>query len=377
MATAAAVLRHVETGRAKFGNLQRCGSVWTCPACAAQITEHRRREVAAVMDLHHQAGGAALMVTLTHSHQRADDLAELLRGERAAHAKLSSWRDFKAIAARLGRVGAIRAREMTWGAAHGWHPHTHDLWLVATLPAPDELERTRLELSALWRRACARAGLPLPDDEHGVSIDVAWAPAEYLAKWGADTKWGASRELTKAHSKRGAEGRWTPFDLLRDTPLPADQAARLWRGYTGATFGARQLTWSRGLRERLDLAEISDEAIVADGTETHERIALIDPADWHRVLAAEARARVLEAAEAAGATGVAAVLASLPEPLRPAPSTAPPPSFGEPPGSPARPEAQPTPSRFAPMVRPRTAAPCAGRRAQAPPTPFPVPIRSP
>lgn len=312
LATGASVLRHVDTGRAKYGNLQRCGSVWVCPACAAQITEHRRREVGAIMDLHYQAGGACIMVTLTHSHRSSHDLRRLLEGEREAHARMSSWRAFKDLVARIGRIGTIRAREATWGAAHGWHPHTHDVWLLAQPLQPAEIEAVRLELYDLWHKACAAVGLPAPNQRYGVSVDVAWSPAEYLAKWGTDSKWGTPRELTKGHSKRGREDRWTPFDVLRDTPMPRDQARLLWREYAAATFGARQLTWSRGLKAQLHLADVSDEAIVEGGDEAHQMVTLIAAADWRRVLAAEARARVLEAAEAGGATGVTAVVAALP-----------------------------------------------------------------
>ncbi|MCW8513924.1 hypothetical protein, partial [Streptococcus macedonicus] len=31
--------------KAHWSNVQRCGSVWTCPVCAKQITEKRREEL--------------------------------------------------------------------------------------------------------------------------------------------------------------------------------------------------------------------------------------------------------------------------------------------------------------------------------------------
>jgi hypothetical protein len=224
--TTVAVLAHNETGRARYGHLRRCGSVWTCPVCAAQVTEQRRREIAAAMDLHIAAGGSALMVTLTHSHQRADDLRALIEGERQALARMQSWRAYKALTARLGLVGTIRAREVTYGDAHGWHPHSHEVWLIAEPISNEQRVELEGELFALWHRACAAAGLPAPNEAHGVSVEHAWSPAEYLAKLGYDAKWGSSSELTKAHSKRGSPGRYTPFDLLRGTGPGAVEGVR-------------------------------------------------------------------------------------------------------------------------------------------------------
>lgn len=306
------VLRHQETGHAHYGQLQRCGSVWTCPVCAARISEVRAAEVAAAMTVHTAAGGTAVMVTWTHSHTRADQLAELLAGQRRAMAMMTSWRAYKKITAALGVVGTIRARELTYGDASGWHPHMHDVWLIrATLDA-DQLEALRLELFHLWRTACERVGLPLPSEAHGVQVSRALSPAEYLAKWGRDSKWGTSRELTKSHSKKGRTGRFTPFDLLRGVGgLTPARARALWLEYSQAMHGARQLTWSRGLKKAMGIADLTDEEIADGGDDLVSLVAMISPEDWRRVLRIEARSTVLDLAEAGGGDAVRAYLLAI------------------------------------------------------------------
>ena len=307
-----AVLQHEQTKRAHYGNLQRCGSVWTCPVCAARISEVRAAEVAAAMTVHTAAGGIAVMVTWTHSHTRDDQLPALLAGQRKAMAMMTSWRAYKDITARLGLVGTIRARELTYGDASGWHPHMHDVWLIRSKLSADQLEALRLELFGLWYRACLKVGLPLPDAAHGVQVARAYSPAEYLAKWGRDSKWGTSRELTKANSKRGRRNRYTPFDLLRGVgTITPDRAQRLWREYAQAMHGARQLTWSRGLKSAMGIADISDEEIAEGGEELTSLLTLIKPDDWRRVLKVEGRATVLELAESGGAGAVRAYLSAL------------------------------------------------------------------
>ena len=52
-------------GTAHYSGLQTCGSVWSCPICAAKITERRRLEVQDAINQHRQAGGEVQLLTLT------------------------------------------------------------------------------------------------------------------------------------------------------------------------------------------------------------------------------------------------------------------------------------------------------------------------
>lgn len=309
-----AVVQNARTGRAQYAGLQRCGSLSLCPICAARISEVRRVEIETAMAVHTAAGGHAIMVTWTHSHSRCDALADLIEGERVAFAVMTAHRRYKAIVAELGVVGVIRAREVTYGEAHAWHPHLHDLWLIAAMPTPQRMAEIREELFALWLQACATAGLPLPNEAHGVSVEHALSAAQYLAKYDRATKWGTGRELSKANSKRGHEGRYTPFDLLRGVGgMPVHRARELWSEYAVAMYGARILTWSRGLKAALCIAVVTDDQLVSTEAteEPHSLTALIDPVDWRRVLRVRARSVVLDVAEVGGSPAVLAFLVQL------------------------------------------------------------------
>ena len=62
------VWRSSDSGHAFFGNVKRCGSVWTCPICAARITEKKRKELQAGSDNWIAKGGKAFLVTFTIPH---------------------------------------------------------------------------------------------------------------------------------------------------------------------------------------------------------------------------------------------------------------------------------------------------------------------
>lgn len=303
----------------RFGNLQTCGSVWTCAFCAAKIMRHREGEIQQAMDAHRKAGGRCVMVTLTHSHRRTDKLAPMVDGYAKAARSMKSYRAFKAIRKGIGYVGEIRALEVTWGDASGFHPHGHELWFIEGDQTMEQLEALRLAVFDQWAKACERAGLPAPSQKHGVDVSVAWSAAEYMAKFSRDQKWGAGKELTRAHSKRaGAKGeRYTPFDFLRAIEVghrPA-QMTELFREYAHAYHGRRQLHWSSGLKDRFGIDDVSDEEAVEESEAAHTVAGTISLFDWReRVMkqGRDCRSAILEIHERDGMEAVHRFIAALP-----------------------------------------------------------------
>ncbi|MCX7861317.1 MAG: hypothetical protein N2385_14595, partial [Chloroflexus sp.] len=59
------IFRLPQHAAARYGNLIRCASYWTCPVCARKIAARRALELAALLDAHEAAGGVAAMLTLT------------------------------------------------------------------------------------------------------------------------------------------------------------------------------------------------------------------------------------------------------------------------------------------------------------------------
>lgn len=299
----AEILYASEFGRAFYGGLETCGSVWECPVCAAKISERRRVEVQAAMAAHKATGGAVYLLTATNPHYRGDHLPSLLAGQAEAMRRfMSGTRSSRRLFASLGTIGTIRAVEVTQGD-NGWHPHFHILLFVPAHLA--NLEMFRRMFFVEWLNACQLAGLPPPSYQHGITLQSGEYAERYVSKWGLES------EITKGHIKKGKAGGRTPFDLLRDYKAGDKQAGALFVEYANAFKGKRQLVWSKGLKAHFAIDELSDTELAEKEEENADKGYEFSREDWGVVLKWDARAEMLQAFENGGPYEVAQCLALL------------------------------------------------------------------
>ena len=311
-------------GKAFYHGLMACGSVWTCPVCAAKIAERRRVELQQALESAKAKGWGIHFVTLTVPHGIGDDLHEILGKLSTALKKLSGNAPFKKAKAQTGLqiYGYIRAQEVTYGA-NGWHPHFHLLvftqWNMGS-------SIVRYCYDKAWRSACVASGLPEPHQVHGCTVQDGRKAAKYVGKWGIEderpkhvSKWGIEDEMTKSQAKRGKRHGLTPWGLLRavldgNAPeIAPEPAAALFRLYAHAFKGRHQLLWSKGLRAKLlpEQVELSDQQIVErPDDERAILLAELSTDDWKAIRRVNGQAAVLEAAER-GKDELAAVLYTL------------------------------------------------------------------
>lgn len=142
---------------ARFGNLNKCGNVHACPKCAAKVARTRADELAARLRQHVAGGGRLMFVTLTHRHERGNQLAVQLAAQGRALEALHRSRKFRALLHAHGVVGHVRSLEVTHSDRAGWHAHVHYVVLLAGNEA--QAERHREVMAALdARRATAGEG---------------------------------------------------------------------------------------------------------------------------------------------------------------------------------------------------------------------------
>lgn len=290
------IWRSTQYKRAHYAGLQTCSSVWACPVCSAKISERQRAELQTLIAAHEAAGGVVLLVTRTVPHSRRDDLGDLLDRIAKAERSYTGHRDYKGLMQGVGLVGKVRAVEVTYGEANGWHPHVHELVFLACAVHLPDLED---ELSRIWQGAALRAGLPLPSRAHGLTVQDGSKAAKYASKWGLES------ELTQWHRKRGKIESRTPFDLLRDVVGKDDAwAAVLFRQYAEAFHGRHQLQFSRGLKLRYQIAELSDAELANRQDDDAVLLGALSLDQWRLICKVEQRGAILEVAAMWGWEGV-------------------------------------------------------------------------
>lgn len=290
------------TNNAYFGGTMVCGSCWTCPVCGRKISRHRGDEIERGLRTAKALGYKVVMVTYTFRHHREFVLQNTLNRFLHAFRGMKSARDYKTLREQY-IVGTIRGLEVTHGEINGWHPHIHEIYILA--PNTDIVAFSDV-LRGMWEHAAAREGLDM--DEHGFRLDSTDAriaryvakfqrdPAEKtLAAWEAERgRWNEAAELTQWHRKRGHDEHYTPFDLLAFAMAGDERAGFLFREYAKAFRGKSQVRWSPGLRKLLGVGpEKTDKEIAEEHEQVASECGVLDRKAFKRILKRGARARVL------------------------------------------------------------------------------------
>lgn len=305
-------LRRGPDGSSHVAGVETCGSVWSCPVCAAKIRNHRSDEVSRGLCNHIAAGGGALLVTLTLPHAADDELAKTISLVSDGFRAVNSGRAYRADRDAFGILGHIRAFEVTHGQ-NGWHPHLHVVVCLQAKATEATAAALQARWQARWDRWLLRRGWRASADGIGVRVDRirrdAAAAGAYIAKLQEGERAGAGvgNEVARADLKNGRKGSRVPFEILADFGSDGNMAdLQLWQEYQLATKGRSAIRWSKGLRDLLlpDDDELTDEEIVAAEV-GGDRIADIAPRLYRKIAGhpyGEAFLHV--AAEKGGITGI-------------------------------------------------------------------------
>jgi hypothetical protein len=279
-------------GRIKLSGLAHCGSVWECATCQMQILQARAEQLSQAVDRH--GSDRVVMLTLTFRHGAGDGLKRMRKNLTRAYAGLMRHRATRAWLAAQGVIGKVRAIEVTHGDRNGWHPHLHVLLFLdepaRTATVQGDAGRFRkvwdppelAELSDLWAKQVVRVFGEQHRPSRARALRATMArDGEYLAKMGLEladpaTKQGRvgdDGEIHRSPWQIGADwarnyNAWRSTLEKDDDPrrlpwrLANDRDAQLWRTYRDAMRGAHRLVWSNGLKERLDVRDVTDAELV-------------------------------------------------------------------------------------------------------------------
>lgn len=296
---------HCDSKTAYYVGLQTCGSIWTCPVCAARISETRRKEVCHAMEKIYEEGFQSVMVTLTFPHDKTIALDELIKKQSLALKYLREGNTWTCFKKRINFQGLIRALELTYGA-NGWHPHTHELWFVDKGLKEKDIKTFIVNR---WINCLKKAGLVSVKNTmathnalktRSVDIKMNCKSSDYLSK-NDNLNWGIDREIAKAVNKGKSKG-YHPFEFLEEI---TEVNSKLFIEYSKAMKGKSQLFWTPGLKEKLGVDDMTDEDICNEEDSDNEnplfdREIYFTEEEWEIIAKKEYRAKILNYFENAG-----------------------------------------------------------------------------
>jgi len=260
-----------------------CGSVWTCPVCAAKVAAQRADEIKKVVGTVTSLGYVPVLITYTIQHHKGQPLDILLDDLKKGLAYMRSGASHKRFRERFGVLGYIRATEVRYGLENGWHPHSHELLFV---------KADTLDIDGIREAVYSRYGRWLEDHGYLVNeatIDVRTSDntdklvAEYL------TKTSVELELTSTETK--VSGSLSPFQILSEYDRTNDKVySTLFEEYAVATKGKKMHTWARNLRSLAEIEEDEEEEMSEKSTET---MVTLTRDQWNRVVEKQLRADLL------------------------------------------------------------------------------------
>lgn len=289
-----------------------CGSVHSCPMCAAAIMRERAAELTIALDTLHR--DRAVFVTFTLRHTRAMALGPLRKLQALAYSEMKAGRAGAELKSKIGYLGDLKSAEQTWGTDFGWHPHLHSVWAFDAPPTgelqpllsdrwqtclanayqriehtlswlmhntgpiaerrkergewyrPGELgsevqRRFALKMLGrhyvrkgvtLWEAAChfAEDFRTLGGVEAIMPNDDHGVNVKHLEQ-GDELSTYLSKlglEVTGIAKKTSSPDHFTSWDIAREAASSGGKFIGLWKEHSNAMKGARQLTWSRGFR---------------------------------------------------------------------------------------------------------------------------------
>lgn len=267
--------------------------------CATRVCMHRGNEVKTAVERWRDLdpNNVVSLLTLTVRHARGHSLETLRRGLAQAWRKV--WQG-KAGAKRKKRFNvehSIRALEVTHSEANGWHPHLHLALFQTKEATPEALD----ELRELWCNLVAKelGADCAPSWDRGVDLRP-MNLEKYITKLGLEVS---------SVTKEGRNESQSPWEIAHEAAAGKPRAKVLWKQYSEAMRGARQLFWSRGARQFFGLKREESEYEMAKD-EPGYVLGEWDAPTWDALCKADPFwvSRVVAAATASGPAGAVSQL---------------------------------------------------------------------
>jgi DNA-directed RNA polymerase subunit RPC12/RpoP len=247
-------------GKSFYKNLFQCGSVWSCPHCRYKIMITRRSEIKTICKAAQKAGLFMGFLGLTCQHNKYNDVKSL---KEQFHSINEAWRYLMGIPSlRKLMKGAgfeyIKSLDNRYNKVNGYHPHFH---IIVFANTREDAQMICDLIIDYWLKAFPGS---LPDYQSYQPVFDSFD--EKLESY--MTKAGLSDEMTDPCLSKKSKDSINPLDVLsyllnKDFSRYSEaECVTIYREYSKAVKGLRSITWSKGLKQRFNVAEVTDEEII-------------------------------------------------------------------------------------------------------------------
>lgn len=322
LGSVAAVLRDAISGKTSMGGVRTCGKQSLCKVCARSIRTRRAEQVTRGVQVVSERGGSSILLTLTAPHYLTEAYA-LKPFHEAFEVNWQRLLDRRKLARALDELGLyksgrIKTYDILFNPDNGWHVHIHCELLFKKQLTQAQAEALHSIITDawqhIWRTTTKRYQrvLSIPSRERGVNLKLGFDPA-YISKVGY--------ELAAPDTKSDSHG-IDPLDLVKsalshpDGSIMRKRLLAAWYEWCDFAKSKNRLLccWGKGLAAELGVldAEQSDEEIVEeDSEEPQGEVCLLTARLCNGLNYIGMTGRLLNAAEDAGAQGVADFLDAL------------------------------------------------------------------
>jgi DNA-directed RNA polymerase subunit RPC12/RpoP len=243
-----------------YKNLFQCGSVWVCPHCRYKIMITRRAEIKTICKAAQKAGLFMGFLGLTCQHNKYNDAKSL---KEQFHNINEAWRYLMGIPS-LRKVMKdagfeyIKSLDNRYNKVNGYHPHFHIIVFARTR----ELAQMICDLIIDYWLSEFPGSLPGCQSYEPVFDSFDEKLESYM------TKAGLSDEMTDPCLNKKSKDSINPLDVLRFlsdkdfSRYSEAECVTIYREYSRAVKGLRSITWSKGLKQRFRITEVTDEEII-------------------------------------------------------------------------------------------------------------------
>lgn len=194
----------------------------------------------------------------------------------------------------------IRVTEVTYGR-NGWHVHLHVLFFI---DAPKSVASHHAHLFGdrlfrRWKAGLQKVGFDAIKESGGLDVSIAERAEKSLSEYLSRSKlespediegafYANSKKLSAEASlsiyKQGRKTSRTPFEILYDiNEENPGQDFAIWREWVNGSKGKRQITWSRGLRDEVKLAEEKTDKEIAEEDLGDPTVLILSPEEWKNI----------------------------------------------------------------------------------------------